>query len=110
MDSITSLPTSEGKSVIMVVVDRLTQYAHFCALSHPFKARTIANTFVREFLTNNHKAQPYKQMSLKQDKKDDKLSPKYYGSYKVLQNIGTMAYKFELPSSFRVHTISMFHA
>ena len=44
-------------------------------------------------------------MSLKKAKKDNKLSPKYYGPYKVLQNIGTMAYKFELPSSSRVHPI-----
>ena len=43
--------------------------------------------------------QPYKKMSLKQAKKDNKLSPKYYGPYMVLQNIGTMAYKLELPSS-----------
>ena len=43
--------------------------------------------------------QPYKQMFLKQAKKDNKLSPKYYGPYKVLQNIGTMAYKLELPAS-----------
>ena len=43
--------------------------------------------------------QPYKQMSFKQAKKDNKLSPKYYGPYKVLQNIGTMAYKLELPAS-----------
>jgi hypothetical protein len=49
--------------------------------------------------------QPYKQMSLKKDKKDNKLSPKYYGPYKVLQNIGTMAYKLELPAPSRVHPV-----
>ena len=29
MDFITVLPNSKGRSVIMVVVDRLTNYAHF---------------------------------------------------------------------------------
>jgi hypothetical protein len=48
---------------------------------------------------------PYKQMSLKKDKKDNKLSPKYYGPYKVLQNIGTMAYKLEFLESSRVHPV-----
>ena len=43
--------------------------------------------------------QPYKQISLKKAKKDNKLSSKYYGPYKVLKNIGTMAYKLELPAS-----------
>jgi len=44
-------------------------------------------------------------MSLKQAKKDNKLLPKYYGPYKVLQNVGTMAYKLELPASSRVHPV-----
>jgi hypothetical protein len=43
--------------------------------------------------------QPYKYMSLKQAKKDNKLSLKYYGPYKVLQKIGTMEYKLEFPAS-----------
>ena len=46
MDFITGLPKDEGKSVIMVVVYRLTKYAHFCALSHPFKENMVANYFM----------------------------------------------------------------
>jgi len=34
-------------------VDRLTKYAHFCALSHPFKASTIDVTFM-EIVKNLH--------------------------------------------------------
>jgi hypothetical protein len=264
MDFITGLPNSEGKSVIMVIVDRLTKYTHFCALSHPFKASTVATAFIETvqklygipkiivsdrdpiftghfwtelfsclgtqlahsssyhpqsdgqteivnkclegylrcfvsdkqtqwfkwlalaewwYNTSFHTAtkmtpfmalygyhppsitsslkekskvqavedhiehqqqvlqilkdnltmaqnrmkqqadqhrsersfevgdwvflrlQPYKQMSLKQAKKDNKLSPKYYGPYKVLQKIGTMAYKLEFPASSRVHPV-----
>ena len=44
-------------------------------------------------------------MSLNQANKDNKLSPKYCGPFKVLQKIGTMAYKLELPDSSRVHPI-----
>ena len=44
-------------------------------------------------------------MSLKQAKKDNKLSPKYYGPYKVFQNIGTMPYKLELPVASRLHPV-----
>ena len=46
VDFIIGLLKSEGKSVIMVIVDRLTKYAHFCALSHPFKANTISTAFM----------------------------------------------------------------
>jgi hypothetical protein len=56
MDFITGLPKSEGKSVIMVIVDRLTKYTHFCALSHPFKASTVATAFM-ETVQKLHGAQ-----------------------------------------------------
>ena len=48
MDFITCLHNSEGKSVIMVVVDRLTKYSHFCALAHPFKSSTIVIAFMEK--------------------------------------------------------------
>ena len=53
MDFITGLPKSEGKSVIMVIFDILTKYTHFCALLHPFKASTVATTFM-EIVQNLH--------------------------------------------------------
>ena len=46
IDFIIGLPKLEGKNVIMVVVDRLTKYAHFCALSHPFNTSIVATTFM----------------------------------------------------------------
>jgi hypothetical protein len=46
MDFITGLPKFEGKSVIMVIVDRLTKYTHFFALSHPFKANIFSIAFM----------------------------------------------------------------
>jgi hypothetical protein len=46
MDFITDLPKLGNKSVIMVVVDRLSKYAHFCALQHLFTASTVAQIFM----------------------------------------------------------------
>jgi hypothetical protein len=46
MDFITGLPKSGNKSVIMVVVDRLSKYDHFCALQNPFTTSTVAQIFM----------------------------------------------------------------
>jgi hypothetical protein len=48
MDFITGLPKTQGKDCIFVVVDRLTKFAHFFAISMDFNASQVANLFFRE--------------------------------------------------------------
>lgn len=48
MDFITGLPKVQGKDCIYVVIDRLTKYAHFHAISSKYKAPKVVDLFFRE--------------------------------------------------------------
>ena len=48
MDFIGGLPKAQGKDTILVVVDRLTEYDHFFALSYPCAAKEVAELFIKE--------------------------------------------------------------
>ena len=92
----------KNQQVLQILKDNLTM-----AQNH-MKQQVDQHRSERSFKVGDWlflRLQPYKQMSLKQDKKDNKLSPKSYGRYKVLQNIGTMEYKLEFPASSGVHTV-----
>ena len=46
LDFIEGFPVSQGRDTIMVIVDRLSKFAHFLTLRHLFTAKTVAEKFV----------------------------------------------------------------
>ncbi|CAM8959252.1 unnamed protein product [Rhodiola kirilowii] len=48
MDFITCLPVSRGKTMVMVVVDRLSKYVDFCAMPKIFSAESVGRVFIQE--------------------------------------------------------------
>ena len=50
LDFVEGLPISSGKTTVLVVVDRLSKYAHFTALAHPYIAKTVAESFITQIV------------------------------------------------------------
>ena len=50
------------------------------------------------------KLRPYRQPSLAR-KVNEKLAPRFYGPFKILEKIGPIAYKLELPATARIHLV-----
>ena len=46
MDFIEGLPSSNKQDVILVVIGKFSKYAHFMALSHPFTALQVAQSYM----------------------------------------------------------------
>lgn len=61
----------------------------------------------REFAVNDEvylKLQPYMHQSLN-ERKNHKLSAKYYGPYTVTKRIGAVAYQLVLPAHSKIHNV-----
>lgn len=50
------------------------------------------------------KLQPYRQQSVVQ-RFSQNITPKDYGSYRILDKVGVVAYKLQLPTSFQIHPV-----
>jgi len=46
MDFIVSLPPVQGLSIVMVVMDLLSKFAHFITMKHDYNSQSIANSFI----------------------------------------------------------------
>lgn len=51
------------------------------------------------------KLQPYRQQSLKGKGVPHKLSPRFYGPFRVTDRVGSVAYKLELPDTAAIHNV-----
>ena len=50
------------------------------------------------------KVQPYKLKSLAK-RHNQKLSPRFYGPYEVIEKVGAVAYRLKLPQGTKVHPV-----
>nr|GEY81648.1 retrotransposon protein, putative, Ty3-gypsy subclass [Tanacetum cinerariifolium] len=95
MDFVTKLPkSSQGYDTIWVIVDRLTKSAIFTPIRETDPMDKLARIYLKEVVTRHGIP-----VSIISDR-----DPRYVGPFKVLEKIGKVAYKLELPEELsRVH-------
>ncbi|GJW18864.1 putative reverse transcriptase domain-containing protein [Tanacetum coccineum] len=136
MDFVSGLPrTPSGYDSIWVIVDRLTKFAHFLPMKKTDSIEKLAQLYLKEIVfimralrlhhlklymggsvdrlfagvrleIANLQVSPWK--GVIRFGKYGKLSPRYIGPFRILERIGPVAYKLELPD--KLHGIhNTFH-
>ena len=84
-----------------------TLKVHLAAAQARLKTQANRHRQERSFVVGDWvflRLQPYRQQSLA-SKGRWKLSPRYFGPFQVLQKIGSVSYKLDLPSKSRIHPV-----
>ena len=91
----------DRNKIIQLLKDNLT------AAQARMKQQADKHQSEREFTVGDWvflRLQPYKQTSIKV-RSSMKLSPRFFGPYKVLERIGPVAYRLDLPASSKLHPV-----
>lgn len=109
------LPYLPGEAKVQVVAKNLQDREemilllkfHLMRAQHRMKQNADKHRSERLFVVGDWvfvKLQPYRQQSVVQ-RSSQKLAPKYYGPYKILDKMGEVAYKLELPATSQIHPV-----
>ena len=82
------------KDNLIRALDRMKKLANKGRTERQFEERDMV------FLS----LQPYRQVSMG-GRRPQKLSPLFFGPYKVLQRVGTVSYRLEQPKEARIHNV-----
>ncbi|XP_035546571.1 uncharacterized protein LOC118348625 [Juglans regia] len=88
MDFIVGLPSSNGLTVILTVVDRLTKFGHFFPLAHPYTACKVAEGTTLAFSSAYHPQSDGQAETL--NKCVEGYLRSYMGSKTLSQNVGAL--------------------
>nr|GEV98505.1 hypothetical protein [Tanacetum cinerariifolium] len=94
------LRTSSWHDIIWVIIDRLTKSAHFLPMREDYKMDSYADKTRKplEFSVGDYvllKVLPWK--GLVRFGKKGKLEPRFVGPFEIIEKVGPMAYRLDLP-------------
>ncbi|GJS20139.1 putative reverse transcriptase domain-containing protein [Tanacetum coccineum] len=107
MDFVTKLPkTSNGHDTIWVIVDHLTKSAHFIPTRETDSMETLTRLYIKEIVSrhgvlisiiSDHNSHFTSRFWQSLQNALGKLNPRDIRPFKILERIGPVAYKLELP-------------